>query len=52
MKKTLFLNNLALLFIAREKILDRFKNRLFPIKELNKILTLEQTPEPVKEPAT
>ena len=30
--KKSFLNNLGLLFGAREKIIDNFKSRLFPIK--------------------
>ena len=40
-KKTLdkksFLNNLGLLFSAREKVLDSFKSRLFPIKNVDEI---------------
>ena len=31
--KKSFLNNLGLLISAREKVFNRFKNRLFPIKE-------------------
>ena len=55
--KKKFLNNLGLLFSAREKVLNSFKSRLFPIKKLHKILTRETTPEPaaetevIKEPA-
>ena len=41
MIKSLFLNNLGLLFSGREKVLNSFKNKLFPIKEH------EQTPEQV-----
>ena len=45
-----FLNNLGLLFSAREKVLNSFKSRLFPIKNLDKIPTHEPTPEPATEP--
>ena len=42
-KKTLdkksFLNNLGLLFSAREKVLDSFKSRFFPIKNVDEIPT-------------
>ena len=33
LKKSFFKNNLALLFIAKEKIVNKFKSRLFPIKK-------------------
>ena len=45
LKKKAFLNNLRLLFSTREKVLNSFKSRLFPIKHLDKIRTLEPTPE-------
>ena len=32
LEKKSFLNNLGLLFSAREKVLNSFKSRLFPIK--------------------
>ena len=51
MKKS-FLNNLGLLFSAREKILNNFKRRLFPIKKLDKIPTHGPTCEPTPELAT
>ena len=35
-KKT-FLNNLGLFFITREKDLNKFKSRLFQLKDLDKI---------------
>ena len=50
MKKNIFLNNLGLLFSATEKVLNNFKSRLFPIKNLDKILTCEPTPEKAAEP--
>ena len=45
LEKKSFLNNLGLLFSAREKVLNNFKNRLFPIKNLDKIPAREPTPE-------
>ena len=51
LKKSLFLNTLGLLFGAREKVLNSFKNRLFPVKNLDKILTQETAPEPRAETA-
>ena len=44
-----FLNNLVLLFSAREKVLNNFKSRLFVIKNLDKIPTREPTPEKAAE---
>ena len=52
LEKMYFLNNFGLLFSARKKILDNFKSRLFPIKNLNKIPTREPTPEKAAELAT
>ena len=48
------MSNLVLLLSAREKVLNSFNIRLFPIKKLDKIPTLEPTPEPAteSEPAT
>ena len=46
---TSFLNNLRWLFSAREKVLNTFKSKLFPIKKLNEISTNESTPEPATE---
>ena len=40
--KKYFLNNLGLLFSAREKILNSFKNRLLPIKNLDKYQHVNQ----------
>ena len=39
-----FLNNLGLLFSPRKNVFNSFKNRLFPIKDVDKILTYEPTP--------
>ena len=39
-----FLNNLGLLFSPRKKVFNSFKSRLFPIKDVDKILTYEPTP--------
>ena len=48
--KNYFFNNLGLLFSAREEDLDSFKSRLFPIKNVDKILTRKPTPGPATEP--
>ena len=37
LEKKSFLNNLGLLFRVREKVLNSFKRRLFPITKLDKI---------------
>ena len=52
LEKRSFLDNLGLLFSAREKLLDNFQSRLFPMKKLDKIPTLQPTSEPAAEPAT
>ena len=44
--KNSFLNNLGLLFSAREKVLNSFRSRLFPIKKLDKIPTQKPATEP------
>ena len=44
-EKNVFLNNLGLFFSAREKILNNLKNKLFPIKNLEKTSTRELAPE-------
>ena len=41
-----------MLFSASEKVLNSFKSRLFPIKNLNNILTRELIPELATQPAT
>ena len=41
-----FLNNLGLLFNAREKVFNSFKSKLNPIKKLNKIPTHQPIPQP------
>ena len=46
LKKSYFLNNLGFLFSAREKVLNSFISRLFPIKDLDKIPTREPATEP------
>ena len=48
--KKVFLNNLGLFFSAREKFLHNCKNRLFPIKNLDKIPTHQPTPQLATEP--
>ena len=48
--KKVFFNILGLLFSGREKVLNSFKSRLFPIEKLDKIPTREPT-EPATEPA-
>ena len=45
-KKRYFLNSLGLIPGAREKILNNFKSRIFPVKNLDEIPTPEQAPEP------
>ena len=49
-EKKYFLNNLGLLFSAREKVRNSFKSRLFPIKNVDKIPRREPTPKPATEP--
>ena len=51
MKRTLFHKTLRLFFSARENILDNFKSRIFPIKNLDKTLTRKPTPELAIEPS-
>ena len=38
-----FLNNLELLFSARENVLNNFKSRLFPIKNLGKLFEVSES---------
>ena len=45
LKNSIFLKKLELLFNIREKILDNFKSRLFPIKHLDKIETCQPKPK-------
>ena len=49
-RKFFFLNNLRLLFRVREKVLHRFKSRLFPLKNFDEISTGELAPEWAPEP--
>ena len=51
-EKKSFLNNLGLLFSAREKALNSFENKLFPIKNLGKISTRQPVAEPTPEVKT
>ena len=51
-EKEFFINNLGLLFSAREKLLNNFRNRLFPIKHLDRIPTCEPSRESTPELAT
>ena len=48
--KNSFLNDLGLLFGAREKAFNSFKIRLFQTKNLDKIPACEPRPEPATEP--
>ena len=48
MEKEFFFKYLGLLFSAKEKVLNNFRIRIFPIK----IPTLDPTPEVATEPAT
>ena len=48
--KIIFWKNLELLFSAIENVLNTFKSRLFPIKNLDKIPTREPTSEVAREP--
>ena len=50
MIKRLFLNNLGLFVCTREKVLNNFKSRLFPIKDLDKSSTREPTFESPFQP--
>ena len=45
LQKKSFLNNLDLFLSTREKILNNFKSKIFPIKNLGKNPTTEPTPE-------
>ena len=51
LEKKSFLNNLELLFSAKEKVLNSFKSRLFPIKNRDKIPTRKPAAEPKPEVA-
>ena len=42
----MFLNNLGLLFSAREVVLNSFESNLFPIKNLDEIPTQDPAAEP------
>lgn len=47
--KVNFLRDLGLSFNARENVLNMFKIRFFPIKNLGKISTREPPLEPIKQ---
>ena len=49
MKNSFFLNNLGLLFSAKENVLNNFEIILFPIKNLDKIRTFKPTPDLLKK---
>ena len=49
-EKKLFMNNVVLFLTAREKVLNNFENRLFPIENLEQELEPELEPEPEQEP--
>ena len=44
------MNNVELSFSATENVLNSFKSRLFPMKNLDKYLTREPTPDTAAEP--
>ena len=48
--KKFFKNNLGLLFSTREKVLNKFESRLFPIKNWAEILPTKPTPKLAPEP--
>ena len=48
--KKCFLNNLQFLISTREKVLNNFKSRFFPIKNFDKVPTCEATRDPATEP--
>ena len=50
LKKLFFLNNVQLLFDAREKVLNGFKGRTFSLKD--ELRTLEPAPEPTSRPTS
>ena len=47
----MFLNNARLFLREREKIFNNFKSKIFPKKNLDKILTSEPTPDPTPNPS-
>ena len=49
-EKEFFLNNTRLFFSAREKVINNFKSRLFPVKKVEKLPTCEPTVELATEP--
>ena len=42
--KKSFLKNVSLFLSAKEKVLNNFKSKIFPIKYIDKILTPDSTP--------
>ena len=50
LQKKSFVNNLALLFSSREKVVYSFKSRLFLIENLDRIPIPEPTAAPATEP--
>ena len=50
LEKKYFLNNLGLSFSAREKVLNCYKSRLFPVKNVHESPTREPTLVPATEP--
>ena len=51
-KKISFLNNVGLFLSAREKILNNFRSKLFPLKNTTREEAPEQAFEPTPEPAS
>ena len=49
-EKKSFLNNIRLCLSVRKKLLNKFKRKTFPIKNLNKMPTPKQSPAPAPAP--
>ena len=48
-ERKIFLNNAELFVNAREKVINNFKSRILPMKNLDKIPTYDPTPDPTLE---
>ena len=48
-EKRSFLNNTGLCLSAREKVVNNSRIKIYPIKNLDKVLTPNQTPEPTPD---
>ena len=49
-EKKSFLNNIGLCLSVRKKLLNKFKRKIFPIKNINKMPPPKQSPAPAPEP--